>query len=411
MLAFIPFLVFYLVKLFIDPVWMNCNFCTFDLSELIFTAVMLGILCVVGYAVGFSLRNNPDPLNIILEMHLVFLSGAVLSGTGLLLHVLDPGNLEAQGYVLWRWFDFFAGTLMLFFQTSFHVLWLRYSRWSAKHFNLLHFNSDELLADIRGNSRLLPLFRKHMQQELSYENLRFIEEVEQWKLEFRNRKDNIQRSARRIYQTYVNSAGEEPINISDTARQKAELLCLRGNVPITVFDEAMKEVADLVKLDALPRFLKSKAFKREARKTPGMTESALLLNRTLNPSPKINIFATQQPRSDPMEIPQAVSARTQRAVAGLLAVAALSPSSPRTSNLSATNSGRRRGSSVGRSSVEEMPTSGSVTCIDQGLSIRHATSPTGAGGSISSLFESTDLPTVENMSLAMAPSNEDLAIV
>jgi hypothetical protein len=228
-------------------------------------------LATSALAVLVSLGLRSDPLHVILEMYLVASCGVLFTVIGLTLHTAKPLDQGETQVASWRWVDFLTGTTMIFFQTSFLVLLAKYStRYQRKRLVLGRMTAEEALEEVRANPRLLNLLRLYMQKELSYENLHFVEEVDTWKRHYEQRREGVQRAALCIYQTFISRKAIEQINIPDHVRSRCESFCLRGNVPITVFDNAIAEAMQMIKYDTLPRFLRSQTFLKAAGDPDGL---------------------------------------------------------------------------------------------------------------------------------------------
>ena len=260
-ISLIPFFVFYFTKLGLTPAWQHCFGCLLDLSEFIFYICMIFFIFLCGVIVAASLRNQPDPLRLLNEFIYIWISGAVIGGIPLILHIIDIDNIELNGVFVWRWLAAPAPFLMIYFQTSYHVFRVR--KLNAKHLNIREFNVKDIETDIFNDTDLKGLLRQHMKNELSFEILAFIDDVSTWKnLYKQGKKDGMQRNARRIFDTYISRGAFQEINISSSCRTKATMLCTHGNVDITVFDEALKETTQLLEGDVIPRFLHSRTFKQ-----------------------------------------------------------------------------------------------------------------------------------------------------
>lgn len=99
-------------------------------------------------------------------------------------------------------------------------------------------------------------FESFLEQELSVESLRFIQETDQWKQAFprstpRERGD----AAKRLWETYLEPNAPREINISNGCSRATRLaLAVPHAVPVTAFDLARQEVEDLLQYGAFARY-------------------------------------------------------------------------------------------------------------------------------------------------------------
>ena len=147
---------------------------------------------------------------------------------------------------------------MIFFQTTYQIFSVQ--SFNAK-LNTTTFNVKDIEQDILADPKLKEALKLHMQEELSIESLNFLEDVNLWKSTYKTKKDGMQRNARRIFDTYIVNRSPQEVNISADCRLRTTQLCERGNVDLTVFDEAQKEISTLFEHDILPRFLRSNRYR------------------------------------------------------------------------------------------------------------------------------------------------------
>lgn len=255
----IPFFIFYFVKLGLTPTWLHCYGCLLDMSEFIFYLVMVLFLFSCGIIVAYSLWKQNDPLGLLKEFILIWVFGATFAGFALIFHISDPGGVQkVHGSFIWRWFELLAVVSMVFFQTSYQVFSL--NRFKAK-LNTVDFHVKDIEQDILADPKLKGLLKTHMQEELSIEVLNFIDDVVLWKATYKSKKDGMQRNARRIFDTYIANRSPQEVNISANCRLRTTQLCERGNVELSVFDDAQKETMELFERDILPRFLRSNRYR------------------------------------------------------------------------------------------------------------------------------------------------------
>ncbi|KAK9891093.1 hypothetical protein WA026_013414 [Henosepilachna vigintioctopunctata] len=113
---------------------------------------------------------------------------------------------------------------------------------------------EKLLEDPSG----VKAFAEFLKKEFSSENIDFWTSVER----FRRMPDGPERraEARRIYQQHVCVGAHEAVNVDAHGRQCAEQAL--HEAPNHIFDQAQKQVLNLMKFDSYPRFLKSDLYKQ-----------------------------------------------------------------------------------------------------------------------------------------------------
>ena len=260
-LTCVPFVVFFAIKLALTLEWQVCSGCYLDVSEVVFFICMVSIILVCGIAVGYSLWGRPDPLRIIMELILVWISGASSAGLGLILHLIDPNGYQANGQFVWVWFNVFTIFFMTFFQTTFHVLYLKYYS-NGTHLRLGNFSNKEILIEVLHKPELKDLLLEHMKSELSDEILYFLIEVDKFNADNKRTNNTVNKqAATRIHDVYIVRGAAMEVNISSRTRDAIGWKIKSGTIEPTMFDTAYVEVKEVLKNDILPRFLSSKRFK------------------------------------------------------------------------------------------------------------------------------------------------------
>lgn len=96
-----------------------------------------------------------------------------------------------------------------------------------------------------------------MKKEFSAENIYFWTACEK----FRSLPQGVERisEAQRIYQQHLNIGAPEAVNVDSQGRQCAEQSLKEPNSDL--FDQAQKQIFNLMKFDSYPRFLKSDIYK------------------------------------------------------------------------------------------------------------------------------------------------------
>lgn len=251
----------------------GCVGAELSLEADVFFCVMTILLLVAG--VGQVVRmwqRTHDPLGLAPEFFTAWAVGVPLLFAGKLLHIVDPGGLQmVRREVDWLWFTVAAAIWIVCAQTLLPVWWSLRAIVEAALLSSSTFDKEERLRDILMDVRLVEALRDHMVNELSVENLEFIEDVDRFRQTYDSDRDHRQKMARDIYDNYLAKHAFFPINVSSANTQKAFYDFSRGNVAATVFDDARAEIVDLMISDILPRFVRSdfmvKYNARQSRKT------------------------------------------------------------------------------------------------------------------------------------------------
>jgi hypothetical protein len=274
-LLLLPFAVALLVFGLIEN--FTCMGCELSQESDIFFLVALSVIFVVGVAHAFRMwQRTRDPLGLLPEFFLAWFFSIPFFMSGKVLHITDPNDLQfnfviGSQTIQWQWLCCIAVIGVVFAQTWFAVLWANRSHVSTAVLSTSVFEKNERLRDIFANTTLLEALREHMINELSVENLEFLERVNEFKANYETDKDNRQKTARRIYDQFLSRQAFVPINISSVHSNSFAAAFSKGNVPVTIFDDAREEIVDLMISDILPRFAKSKTMKEYNSRKPRVT--------------------------------------------------------------------------------------------------------------------------------------------
>jgi len=262
----LPFLIGFFVALGARSEWQsNCYGCALQLPEAVFLILASSLLAGAGAVNAWRIRKHPDPLGLVDECvaALAVLWASTL--VSLALYVADPGG--ASGAMLafdWRWVAL-AGALVAVYVATVHQV--RRSRGARTHIlSKGTFDEMDRLRDLRANKELFGLFKEHMRKEMSDETIKFILDVDQWKSDFKRKKDGRQREARVVFDTYVMRKARLEVNIPSRVRDTLQRDFNKGNVALDVFDAAYKECVHLLMTDSVPRFTKSTAYQEYSAK-------------------------------------------------------------------------------------------------------------------------------------------------
>jgi hypothetical protein len=257
-IACAPFVIGFFVSLGTRQAWIqNCNACELGQPEAIFLVLAISLVLAGGVYKARHVSKHPDPLGLVQEFYLAFFSFYVLVLTSLILYLIDPNGVSVtQRAFNWRWIGLLGALALLYFSSAHLVFTVRF----AVTLTTRAFDETDRLKDLRANKEMFNLFKEHMKKEMSDEAIKFILDVDAWKDVFKRKKEGRQREARIIYDTYIIRKARLEINIPSIIRDTLARDFNKGNVALTVFDTAYKEVVHLLMSDSLPRFMATPAY-------------------------------------------------------------------------------------------------------------------------------------------------------
>lgn len=253
--ALLPYLVGFFVKLPYTPAWIeNCDGCDLDVGDVGFFLAAVSIIVAAGIWLITPLLFKPDPLAHVPEFVAAWTIGGTFALLGLVLYVIDPGQLMAQRIFYWRWLiSGFGATGFLVAQSGFPViLAFVYQRAIIRSPSIV---PRDRLTDVLNDVAMRSALYAHLARELSTELLLFIDAVDRWRNGFD--KEGRNRRARDIYDTFLVPRAHMEVNISAATRDRVADLVERGDPPRDVFDRSYDEVYNVLLTDSFPRFLAS----------------------------------------------------------------------------------------------------------------------------------------------------------
>jgi hypothetical protein len=253
-IALLPCLLALTVRLAITPaVQEGCNGCDIALGDVIFFMADVSILLVVGLWIAIPLYfSGRDPLRLLDEFILAWIGGSQPALVGLVLQMLDPGQLYVNRQMDWMVLCWVAGFCMVMAQTLFVVYLAKRSKWDS--IANPEFAAEERLNAVLHDATMKSAFRAHLIDELGDESLAFLDAADNFVAKFEQ--EGKQRRARMIFDEFVARGAPLEINISSGTREHLALVFQRGNVSMTVFEVARQEVVRMMCSDTFPRFLK-----------------------------------------------------------------------------------------------------------------------------------------------------------
>jgi hypothetical protein len=109
------------------------------------------------------------------------------------------------------------------------------------------------------NLKVMALFKEHLKSEFSLENLSFLDDVNEF--EGLNDHHQLTEKARHIYELYISKTGELQVNLNSMvttaleSKSVLELQALPTESLRTLFQEAKREITNLIERDSWQRFL------------------------------------------------------------------------------------------------------------------------------------------------------------
>lgn len=220
-------------------------------------SLLIGCWCVV---LGCQVRKFPDVLKIMREIKVTFIIGFVSFSIGSVLKVIDAFRIEdSPDYVFDYGISIDFAFMLIFCYTVPLQVYIATKGCKNGVDSKLCFNS---FVEDRIGQRL---FRTHLINELSIENLTFYLEVKQFKQLFEmaeGSSESQKQCATEIYAKFLSGQHQTQVNISYQARDKIEKLLSNDEVSGTLFDGAFWEVYSLMQSDSYPRFKLTSEYKQ-----------------------------------------------------------------------------------------------------------------------------------------------------
>eukprot|EP01080_Neovahlkampfia_damariscottae_P001979 gene1979-1487_t len=135
------------------------------------------------------------------------------------------------------------------------------NRSTRKKSNSLQLQKKTKLSDVLNNSELKKLFENHCAKEYSLENLKFLAQVDNYKL--LSNKTERYAKLEEIFQLFLSEKSPNQVNIHKGPVVRIEDLLMKKNlndITIDVFDGIVTDIHELLN-DSLSRFKETKEFK------------------------------------------------------------------------------------------------------------------------------------------------------
>lgn len=247
-----------------------------EISNILIVSVLflsfVALLVLVVY-ITWSLRTYPDPFYILRSVRngigislLIQVPGFILSG----LNLGDPTS-ESKEEIFFTY-----GILFDFPILVFYLYFGPYQIYKAFKFDALeNIYSDTDLEKVLKDATGKKLFKEHLINEFNYENLVFIDDVEEFKI--LGSADERILKAKDIYETHFKFSR---LNVSYAVTMKIEKMVDNEETSLDMFDEAYDEIWNLLESDPFHRFQQSVVFKVYVGT---QTDSSRILTNSLKP--------------------------------------------------------------------------------------------------------------------------------
>ena len=209
-----------------------------------------------------EVRKYPDPFGILHEIKTVFMFGLPLCILSIVLMMINPGdfNIEGEPYR----FDY-----TLLFDVAFLLVFcysIPYQIYRARKSRKQDFDHSVSFKAVLDNPIGRQLFRQHLINEFSVENLNFYEAVEIFKETFnRDEKRYLSRGkfAKNLFSRYLARRHVTQVNVSDAIIRNLASKMEGDNfeVKVDLFNEAAEEVYSLMENDSFRRFQNTAEYK------------------------------------------------------------------------------------------------------------------------------------------------------
>jgi hypothetical protein len=124
------------------------------------------------------------------------------------------------------------------------------------------YNAGIHLRELFEETELMEKFRQFLEAEFSSENLLFLEDVVRFRHLCKDAPESrVKEKSKVVFDKYLAKNAPYQINLDSSIIHDLRTVYFAGNATATMFDEAEKEILDLLEKDAFRRFLQSLNFK------------------------------------------------------------------------------------------------------------------------------------------------------
>jgi len=246
----------------------NCYGCYEDTIFYLIIGATVGVLVTVTAVVGFLVRKSPDPLGLLYEIKWLIIMAGPFGAAGLLGCLLDQyiDRPYDRGIFSFDWIVLSA-LIIEFTWLTYVPLYVSYKM--KQRVMGARYDFASFLANPKSNK----LFAEHLANEWAVENLKFWSQVETFRGQYANFKKvkDANRAAVQIFNTFIRHGAVMDVNIPSFMRDKLTDFFDKHSqsdpdfaavaIPATVFDEAQREIYNLMEKDSFQRFQATAAFK------------------------------------------------------------------------------------------------------------------------------------------------------
>jgi hypothetical protein len=245
-LAVLPFVFLMIGEGVNDPsIQHGCKGCSLASALALAFAISSGLLIIVFLIILFVFRNARDPLGELHEIRISVVIVAIFAGVGQIVPVIvDVGQGNTFEYIT------LAGYLLVHFTQVCVPAYVTMRRWKS--------SSSQSFNDVMQDPALKAQFVEFTKKEMSYENIRFLDEVIAYRETYPHDDPETRLiKARRLLNSMIVDGSALQINISSSQRISIEKRLASATTRddlSEVFDEAYVEVTKLIERDSYGRF-------------------------------------------------------------------------------------------------------------------------------------------------------------
>mmetsp|Transcript_15682 Transcript_15682/g.17707 ORF Transcript_15682/g.17707 Transcript_15682/m.17707 type:complete len:473 (+) Transcript_15682:165-1583(+) len=254
------FVVLIVVSLAASVRWERAECTNCELDNGIHSGMLVTLIVIAGFVLRalWSIRKEPDVLNLYFELYNSSIVFVILGTSGLILQNIDFGDIVEDGKMNWLYLPAIAYLL------SFSII---VPKQIFRSFFMESFDDSVNHLGLRTilNSQIgINYFKIHMINELSIESILFFQNAMGWKSAFRTTSVHIrEENYLRIFNTFIERGSIMQINVSENTYKNVLKNADRSkNIPESIFDECIDEAIYLMSSNAFPRFLRSELYQR-----------------------------------------------------------------------------------------------------------------------------------------------------
>lgn len=236
----------------------ECSIVRFsDPANLIMSVFPPALLCMAVIYYLRKLRKYPDPFRIIQEIRFYAFFHTPLSFLFFTLSMFDVGNFSTPP-IAFTFSLLYDLTLLIGFLYA-----IPYQVYLAKRVLVMKTDDSMELKEVLEHPIGKELFRQHLVNEFSIENLNFYQAVKKYKQIFSSHSVmSTNKLARNLYSKYISASSPEQINLSHEVAMKLHAAReVDRQYSVNIFDEAQANIYKLMKNDSFYRFKLTQDYK------------------------------------------------------------------------------------------------------------------------------------------------------